>query len=64
MLSGTTSYLSARLKNVVSRRADGFFEVADYNLAIRLPKFKMADPIWRLKIRKKLRYTHNWNHGF
>ena len=32
------------------------FDVADYDLAIRLRKFKMADPIWRLKILKKLRF--------
>ena len=29
------------------------FEVADYDLATRLSKFQLADPIWRLKIRKK-----------
>ena len=30
----------------------GVFEVADYESIIRFPKFNMADPIWRTKIRK------------
>ena len=36
------------------------FEVADQDFDIRLPKFKMADAIWRLKIGKQLR---NLNTG-
>ena len=32
------------------------FEVADDNFAIRLSKFKMADTIRLLKIRRKLRF--------
>ena len=33
----------------------GVFEVAKQYFAIGLSKYKMADPIWRLKIRRKLR---------
>ena len=38
-------------------------EVADHDFAIRLSKFQLADPIWRLKIRKSLGFEQNWNAG-
>ena len=34
----------------------GFFEVADHDFAIRLSNFIMVNPIWRLKVRKNLKF--------
>ena len=40
------------------------FEVIDYDLATRLSKFKLTDPIWRLKIRKKFRFFSKLEYSF
>ena len=52
-----TSYNSENYKferslDFDENRYIGVFEVTKQDFAIGLSKFKMADPIWRLKIRK------------
>ena len=39
------------------------FVVADYDFAIRLSKFKIADAIWRLKFKNVLGIPRIWNKG-
>ena len=49
--------------NILQETYMGVSEVADYESIIRFSKFKMADQIWRTKIRKISELDKNWYTG-
>ena len=47
---------NSKLTDFFQNSYTGIFEDADQDFVIGLSKFKMAEPIWLLKFRRKLRF--------